>query len=112
MLLPCIAIAIAAPCPPPPMAFPAVLSPDGDAHLLTASDSTACWWFIDDNGDPELVRHFDLLKSRPVGMRWDDRLQALCIDLVDAEGVPQTRRFPAPTATDTRSWGDPVQVVR
>ena len=87
-------IAAAAPCPPPPAIAPAAITPDGRAQILTASDTTACWWTVDDNGDAEVVRHFDVATSAPTAIRWDDRRGAICIDVVDADGTRRERLFP------------------
>ena len=101
--------AFAAVCPPPPARAAAALSPDGDAHVLTFGVSTACWWAVDEDGEAEVVRHFDLATSRPERIRWDDGSQAICIDLVDPDGTRRTRTFPAPVTSDTARWGDAPQ---
>lgn len=109
-LLPLPGIALASPCPPPAPASLAALSPDGGAHVITASDTTACWWFVDDKGDAEVVRHFDLAQSRPTGIRWDEERQSICIDLADAGSGQRTRVVPAPSVGDATAWR--VQAAR
>lgn len=110
MLFPLLSLALAAPCPTPTGSLQAAISPDGGAHIITSGATTACWWFVDDNGEPEVVRHFALDAGRPVALRWDEALQAVCIDLIDTNGRPRTRIFPAPS--ETTAWGSSRQDVR
>ncbi len=89
-----VALAFAEPCPPPPLIASAALTPDGGAHVLTHGTTTACWWTIDEHGDATVARHFDLQKSRPERITWDESRQSLCIDVIDADGTRRQRVFP------------------
>lgn len=84
----------AEPCPDPPPVAVAVLTPNGDAHLITRGATTACWWSIDEVGDARVVHRFDLARSSPEAMWWDEHRQALCIEVADADGTRRRRLFP------------------
>lgn len=84
----------AEPCPAPPPVAVAVLTPNGDAHLITRGATTACWWSIDEDGDARVVHRFDLARSSPEAMWWDEHRQAVCIEVAGADGTRRQRLFP------------------
>jgi hypothetical protein len=54
--------AFATTCPVPDASAPVgpvTLSADGAAHVLTHDAAQACWWIVDDRGDPRLGAHWE-----------------------------------------------------
>ena len=59
-------------CPAPLEVADAALSPDGNAHLLTRTPKTVCWWTVNEDGERWFVRRFHIEADTSVELSWDD----------------------------------------
>lgn len=95
VLLTCaVGISRAAACPEPTPRPDAVLTPDGAANVVTRGQSVACWWTVSEDGDAEIAHHFDLETAEPTEIWWDERRQAICVEVRGADGRLHERTFP------------------
>jgi hypothetical protein len=89
-----VCFARAAVCPEPVERPDAVITPDGAANVLTSGRAVACWWTVSEDGDAEVAHRFDLGDAEPTEIWWDERRQAICVEVKDADGRLRERTFP------------------
>lgn len=57
-------------CAPPSPTPDALLTPDGNAHVVTRARKSVCWWSVTEDGDATLIRRFHIPPTAAITLAW------------------------------------------